>query len=112
MEEFLIDIGLHRLGSPLDLRQLLEPFSKWLDVQELTEGIRWFLSARVAAFICEYLVEVASGERVIEHPRILIRLPIQEGVYREFDPYAMAVGFATNRTISLKKFLDVLCAEL
>ncbi len=37
-----------------------------------------------------------------------MRVPIQEGLVREFDPYAVAVGMVTNRK-SLKAFLDALC---
>jgi hypothetical protein len=63
----------------------------------------------VASFICEYLIEVHSGQRVIEGRRILMRVPITEGVLREFDPYAIAVGMAVNRN-SLKGVLDMLCS--
>jgi hypothetical protein len=109
LEEFLGDIGLHRTGTSLDLPRLLDPFSRWVDAQDVTEDDRFYLASRLAAFICEYLIEVGSGQRVIEGGRILMRLPIQKGVMREFDPYAVAVGMATNRS-SLKAFLDVLCS--
>jgi hypothetical protein len=109
LEEFLSDIGLHRAGTPLDLPRLLEPFSRWVDEQEVTEADRFYLAARLAAFICEYLIEVRSGRRVVEGRRILMRVPIQEGVVREFDPYAVAAGMTTNRN-SLKEFLDNLCS--
>jgi hypothetical protein len=109
LEEFLCDIGLHRADTPLNLTQLLEPFSSWVDAQDVTEEDRFYLAARLAAFICEYLVEVRSAERVIEGGRILLRVPIQEGVLREFDPYAVAIGMTTNRD-SLKEYLDILCS--
>ena len=108
LEEFLSDIGLHRPGSPLDLRRLLEPFSRWVDAQEVTEDDRFYLAARLAAFICEYLVDVRSGQYVIVDGRVFMRVPIQEGVMREFDPYAAAFDMATNRS-SLKRFLEILC---
>src|SRR2546430_11830764 len=44
-----------------------------------TEADRFYLAARLAAFICEYLIEVRSGQRVVEGRRILMRVPIQEG---------------------------------
>jgi hypothetical protein len=107
LEEFLSAIGLHRAGSPLDLPRLLDPFSHWVDEQEVTEDDRFYLASRLGAFICEYLIEVRSGQRIIAGGRILMRVPIQEGVVREFDPYAVAVGMATDRR-SLKPFLDAL----
>lgn len=109
LEEFLSDIGLRRAGTPLDLPRLLEPFSRWVDEQDVTEADRSYLAARLAAFICEYLIEVHAGQRVIEGRGILMRVPIQAGILREFDPYAMAVAMATNRN-SLKEFLDELLA--
>jgi hypothetical protein len=109
LEEFLCDIGLHRAGTPLDLARMLEPFSQWVDAQEVTEEDRFYLASRLAAFICEYLIEFCSGQRVIAGRRILMRVPIQEGVMREFDPYAVSLGMVTDRN-SLKEFLDVLCS--
>jgi hypothetical protein len=109
LEEFLGDIGLHHAGTPLDLPRLLEPFSRWLDAQEVTEDDRSYLASRLAAFICEYLIDVCAAQRAIADGRILIRVPIQDGILREFDPYAVAVGMATNRN-SLKEFLDGLCS--
>jgi len=87
---------------------LLEPFSRWVDAQEVTEEDRFCLASRLAAFICEYLIDVRSGQRVLASGRILMRVPLQDGVLREFDPYAVAMGMATNRN-SLKEFLGVLC---
>jgi hypothetical protein len=63
----------------------------------------------LAAFICEYLIEVCSGQRVIQDGRIMMRVPIVAGIHREFDPYAVAIGIAINRN-SLKEFLDLLLA--
>jgi hypothetical protein len=109
LEEFLRDIGLHREGTLLDLSRLMEPFNRWVDAQEITEEDRFYLASRLAAFICEYLIDVHSGQRVIAGGRILMRVSVQEGIMREFDPYAVAVGMATNRN-SLKAFLDTLCS--
>lgn len=107
LEEFLSEIGLHQAGTRLDLPRLLDPFSRWVDKQEMTEDDRFYLASRLGAFICGYLIEVCSGERVIEAGRILMRIPIQDGVFREFDPYAVAVGLVTNRN-SLKEYLEIL----
>jgi hypothetical protein len=106
LEKFLRDIGLHCQG-PLDFGRLLEPFSRWVDAQEVTEADRFYLASRLAAFICEYLIATRSGTRVIDGGRILMRVPIEQGVLREFDPYAVALGMATTRS-SLKTLLDAL----
>jgi hypothetical protein len=107
LEDFLTDIGLHQAGSKLDLIHLLEPFSHWVDAQDIPEESRFYLASRLGAFICVYLIEACSGERVIEGDRILMRLPVQPGVWREFEPYAVAAGMATDRkkrNLSLSEF--------
>ncbi|MCE9534458.1 MAG: hypothetical protein K8T89_25555 [Planctomycetes bacterium] len=105
LEEFLSQIGLHRAGRPIDFPNVLDEFSRWLDAQEITEDLRPYVASRLGAFICEYLIEVRSGKRVIENGRILMRVPTEEGVQREFDPYAVAICMAANRN-GLKAFLD------
>jgi hypothetical protein len=105
LQQFLCDIGIHRAGFPLDFPALLEPFSRWVDAQEVAEDARFHLASRLAAFMCEYLIEVRGAQRVIEGGRILLRIPVLRAVFREFDPFAVAVGMATNRN-SLKAFLD------
>jgi hypothetical protein len=107
LEEFLGAIGLHQVGCPLDFPGVVEPFSQWLDRQAISEEDRLYLAARLGAFICEYLIELHGGERFIESGRILMRLPIQKGILREFDPYAVAVELTRKRN-SLKAFLDAL----
>jgi hypothetical protein len=107
LEEFLSDIALHRVGSPLDFPRLLKPLSRWVDAQEITEDDRFYLASRIGAFICEYLIAVRAGRRVIEGGRILMRVPLRDGLMREFDPYAVAVGMIANRS-SLQVFLDTL----
>src|SRR5262245_60474408 len=118
--EFLGDIGIYEKGGRLDDPRLLAAFSAWLDEQTVGPDDVFYLAARIGAFICEYLIDGHSGVRAVEGRRILIRLPIRAvaeavpaGVraeaWREFDPYAVAVGMAQNRS-SLKSFLDLLCA--
>ena len=108
LEQFLIDAGFQQAGYPLDFPRLLDPFSRWLAAQALTEDDHSFLAARLGAFICEYLIAVHSGQRVIERGRILMRVQIQEEVLREFDPYEVAIGLVTNRN-NLETFLNTLC---
>jgi hypothetical protein len=109
LEEFLRDIGLHGAGHPLDFPRLLGPFSRWVDAQEVTEDDRFYLASRLGAFICEYLIAVCKAQRVIVDGRIVMCVPIQEGIMREFDPYAVAVEMAMSRS-SLKSFLESLCS--
>ena len=104
LAEFLGDLGFHREGQPLDLASVLSPFSEWVDQQEITEDDRFYLASRLAAFICEYLIDNHSAERLIRDAKIFIRLPVAKGVQKEFDPYAVAVGMTTTRN-SLKDFL-------
>ena len=109
LEEFLREAGLLQVGEAPDFAALLEPLSDWVDVQHVPEALRFYLAARLAAFICEYLIELGAGERVIEDGRILMRTPIRGVVQREFDPFAVAVSMATNRH-SLKVFLHGVCS--
>jgi hypothetical protein len=110
LEEFLTILGLHQPGTAMDFRRVLEPFNDWVEAQDVTEEDRYFLASRLGAFICEYLIETCSAERVIKNGRIWIRLPIEEGVQKEFEPYAVAVGM-TEKRMSLKEFLDALCPQ-
>jgi hypothetical protein len=105
LETFLCDIGLHPFGSPLDFPLLLDKFSRWNDAQPVAESDRVYLASRLGAFICEYLTEVHSGQRVVKNGRIVMEVSVQAGVVREFDPYEVAIGMATNRN-GLEAFLD------
>jgi hypothetical protein len=110
LEEFLRNVGIYRPGQPIADLQLRDRFSDWIDAQEIREENFWYLVARVAAFISEYLIEGHAAIRYIQGMHILLRLPIDEsqGVYREFDPHAVAVGLVRDRK-SLKVFLGALC---
>jgi hypothetical protein len=109
LEEFLTDIGLHQTGERLDLPQLLGGFSAWLDAQEVGEDDQFYLASRIGAFICEFLIDAHEGQRLVNGGRIVMRMPIADGVAREFNPYAVAIGMVRNRN-SLKEYLDVLCS--
>jgi hypothetical protein len=63
LEEFLEGIGLRQSGDQLELRNLLEPLSNWVDAQQISDDDRFYLAARLAAFICEYLIETRSAQR-------------------------------------------------
>lgn len=110
LEEFLSDVGIYHPGQPISDVQLRDRFSDWINEQEIREEDICYLVSRVAAFICEYLIDGHSAMRFIEGRHILLRLPIDasQGVYRDFDPYAVAVGLVRERR-SLKEFLDILC---
>jgi hypothetical protein len=72
--------------------------------------LQGYLASRVAAFICEYLIEGHAAIRYVEGRHILLRIPIDasQGVYRDFDPYAVGVSLVRDKG-SLKEFLDILC---
>lgn len=105
LEEFFAAIGIYQLGQPLKMSAMLEPFANWLSVQRIDQADRFYLAARVGAFICEHLIETRSAQRVIEGNRILLRTPIEHGAVREFDPYALAIG-AIDDPSSLRRFLN------
>lgn len=110
LAEFLDEIGIYRPGQPIADVQLRDRFSDWLDAQQIGEDDVWYVVARVAAFICEYLIEGHSAVRYIVEKRILLRLPVDasQDVYRDFDPYAVAASLVRERR-SLKEFLGALC---
>ncbi len=110
LEEFLSDVGIYHPGQPICDIQLRDRFSDWIDAQEIREDDFWYLVSRIAAFICEYLIEGHAAIRFIEGRCILLRLPIdaEQGVYRDLEPYAVAVSLVRERQ-SLKEFLEVLC---
>ena len=105
LEEFLTMIGLHKSGSPLNLEILLDPFCRWVDSQEVPEDKRFYLASRLGAFICEYLIDHCSGQRIIEDERIIMRIPNHDGTFRDFDPYSVAIGMAKEKS-SLKEFIN------
>jgi hypothetical protein len=110
LEEFLGDVGIYHPGQPIADVQLRDRFSDWIDEQEIREEDFCYLVSRVAAFICEYLIDGHAATRYIEGKHILLRLPVDasQGVYRDFDPYAVAVSLVREKR-SLKEFLDILC---
>lgn len=105
LTEFFMIIGLHNDTSPIRLEALLEPFNEWIDSQEIPEEKQIFLASRLGAFICEYLIENCSGQRVIENGRIVMRVPVQDGTFREFDPYTVAIEMAKGKN-TLKEFVS------
>jgi len=110
LEEFLGDVGIYHPGQPIADGHLRDRFSDWIHGQEIREEDFWYLVARVGAFICEYLIEGHAAIRYMEGKHILLHLPIDaaRGVYRDFDPYAVAVSVVRKRH-SLKEFLEALC---
>ena len=109
--DLLRNIGLYRDDTPLDLSRTLEPFSRWVAEQTIEEADRLWLVSRLGAFICEYLIDHHSAERRIDHNRILMRIPVTNGVTREFDPYAVAFA-VTDRNVTLLDFLATLTARI
>ncbi len=110
LEEFLRAVGIYHSGQPIADVHLRDRFSDWIDEQVVREEDYWYLVPRVAAFICEYLIDGHAATRFIEGRRILVRIPIDatQGVYRDFDPYALTVSLVREKR-SLKDLLAVLC---
>jgi hypothetical protein len=109
LEEFLADVGIYNGEESLGDPRLLERFSDWISRQVIPEEGVIYLTVRVAAFICEYVIERQAGERIVEGGRILLRLPVDEGrqVFRQFDPFPVALGVVRERR-SLKEFVVAL----
>ena len=95
--EVLREIGLHKSDQQLDLQALLEPFSHWIELQDVRPQDTAFFVGMIGAFICEFLIEYHSATRLVRDGRILLQLPIQEGIWQEFDPYTVAVSLAQRR---------------
>ena len=108
LDDVLGRIGLHQTGAPLDFSALRQPFSTWLQQQSSSQDDFAFLVSLVGAFICEYLVAQSGAQRFVAGSKIRLRLPVQVGVAREFDPYATAVGLVRERA-SLGDFLTNVC---
>ena len=104
LDDVLGRIGLHQTGSPLDFARLREPFSHWLQHHDVAPEEFAFLVSVVGAFVSEYLISQRGAERALVGPRIFLRLPVQSGVAREFDPYATAAGLLRGQA-SLDDFL-------
>jgi hypothetical protein len=107
--DVLRDIGLHTSDQPLDLRALLDPFSHWVETQDVRQEDTAFLAGLIGAFICEFLMEHHSTTRVVRDSRIFLQMPVQSGVWREFDPYEVALGMAQSHgsvTLFLKKLTE------
>jgi hypothetical protein len=105
LEQFLIDVGLHRPGEPLDLRGLVGPLDAWLASQEIGQGDVAYVAARIAAYLSLYLVECFAGEQVVVANRIFIRLPVVAGVFRELDLYGLSYNVAREKPCQFRKAL-------
>ena len=110
LADVLRDIGLHTPDQPLDLRALLDPFSHWVETQDVRQEDTAFLAGLIGAFICEFLVEYHSARPIVRGDRISLQMPIQDGIWREFEPYEVAVGLAQSRG-SVALFLKTLTSS-
>lgn len=110
LTEFLCDVGLHRHGNDLDLAQVRDSFSAWIDQQTVTDDDRFYLASRIGAFICEYLIDCHDAERTIVANRIVMRLHIEDTVAREFEPYPIAIAIA-DKNQTLAQFLAGICGR-
>lgn len=113
LEWFLHAVGIYQHGQPIADLRLRDQFSDWLDAQDIREEDTSYIVVRVAAFICEYLIEGHSAVRFLEDNRILLRQPIEpgQGLYRDFDPYAVAADMVREKQ-NLKEYLQLLCERV
>jgi hypothetical protein len=88
-----------------DLVAAAEPFSAWVEEQEITKEDFGFLASRVAAFICEYFIQ-KSGARVDEVDNtVQLSIPLGEDVSQSVDPYFFA-ALVAQKQLTLKQALD------
>ncbi|MFO0606831.1 MAG: hypothetical protein U0324_26905 [Polyangiales bacterium] len=108
LAEFLADVGLHAAGGRLDLRALLSPFDRWLREQDLAREEVPFVASRLAAFISLYFEDTAGAAQAVVDGRILLRVPLEAGVVREFDAYGLAFHAAQQRPIALRGLIEAI----
>lgn len=104
LEEILPQIGLYRAGEPFDPVALRDPFSAWAQAQDVSDADFAFMVSLIGAFLSEYLVAVRAAAVQILENKIYVCVPFQDGIAREFDPYAAAAGLVRNKT-SISEFL-------
>lgn len=104
LDDVLGSIGIHRPGTKLDMLKIRRQFSDWISQQQISDGAAAFMTSIIGAFICEYFIKQQGALRFIQDGRIFLKVPLQEGILREFDPYAAAHGITTKK-LSLDEFL-------
>jgi len=104
LEDILPQIGLCRTGEPFDPVALRDPFSAWVQAQDVSDADFAFMASLIGAFISEYLIAARAASVQILENRIYVRVPLEDGIVREFDPYASAAGLVRNKA-SLSEFL-------
>ena len=107
LEEFLGGLGIYRAGQRIADPRLLDAFSDWIAGQTVGEEDFFYLVSRVGAFICEYAIEGRSGVRHVHGNRIILRLPMGDGVFQEINPYEVAAVIVRSGG-GLKEFLRTL----
>lgn len=104
LEDIFPQIGLYRPGERINLIALRDPFSAWVQAQEVSDADFAFMASLVGAFISEYLIDARAASIHSFENKIFVRIPFEDGIVREFDPYATAAGLVRNRQ-SLSEFL-------
>ena len=105
LDDVLDRIGIHKSGTPLDLQALQPGFSEWLAHQHVSPQDTGFVVMIVGAFITEYLAQRHGAARLVASDRPAVRIPLPQGIAREFDPYAAAAGLV-NGNRDLPGFLS------
>jgi hypothetical protein len=106
LEDLLPKIGIVPNGDHLIISDCIESFSKWVSEQQLGQKDLAFFSSLIGAFIVVYLTEHKEAKVSIKDNRIYVAIPFQQGVVREFEPYAVAHGIASGYEGDLVSFLE------
>ena len=105
LEDLLPKIGIVSDGTPLDTAECMALFSKWVGEQTVGERDFAFFCSLIGAFIIVHLTEHKDAKASVRSGRIILGLPSQEGIVREFEPYVVANGIASGRDCDLESFL-------
>ena len=65
------------------------------------------MASRLAAFISLYFEDTAGGQAVVDG-RILLRVPLEAGVVREFDAHGLRFHAAQQRPIALRGLIEAI----
>ncbi|WP_087026408.1 hypothetical protein [Thaumasiovibrio subtropicus] len=110
LEDLLPQIGIIPNGAPLDTSSCISFFSKWVGEQQVGQEDMAFFQGLIGAFITIYLIDNKDAKAYVKDNRICVAIPFQQGIMREFEPYAVAHGIAKGNEGDLESFLTSVAA--
>ena len=110
LEDLLPQIGIVPSGGTLDTSACISAFSKWVSEQQVGQEDMAFFGGLIGAFIVVYLVDHKEAKAYVKENRICVAIPFQQGIMREFEPYAVAHGIASGSGGDLETFLTNVAA--